>query len=113
KTLAISCQTLPNLAESRQTMPPEEPRPEPGATNLKPAEFKEADLKPDELKPNQQRALLEAPSVAAAARESRIGERTIHRWLDDLEEAAEDNPPKEPEPIFDRTLLEDDESEAA
>jgi hypothetical protein len=168
-------------------MPPEEPRPEPGATNLKPAALKDADPKANELKPNQQRAilaLLEAPSVAAAARESGIGERTIHRWLhddpdfqnelrekrrqrldqaatrlqstagqavqaivellaskdhiepgraalvrtaldfafragayidiaerlDNLEEAVKDNPPKEPEPIFDRSLLEDDEA---
>ena len=33
--------------------------------------------------------------------------------LDALEEAAKDTPAKEPEPIFDRSLLEDDESEAA
>jgi hypothetical protein len=33
--------------------------------------------------------------------------------LDALEEAAKNNPPKEPEPIFGRSLLEDDESEVA
>jgi hypothetical protein len=210
KNPAISCQTTPNLAKSCQTMPPEESQPEPGAIDAKIGATKTAgakrgetkrgepndsELKPSEpdagdLKPNQQRALLallETPSVAAAARESGIGERTIHRWLhedpdfrdelrekrrqrlehaatrlqstasqavqaivdliaskdhietgraalvrtaldfafragaytdladrlDALEEATKDNPPKEPEPIFDRSLLDDEESEAA
>jgi hypothetical protein len=213
KNPAISCQTTPNLAKSCQTMPPEESQPEPGAIDTKRGargatktagakrgetkrgEPNDSELKPSEpdagdLKPNQQRALLallESPSVAAAARESGIGERTIHRWLhedpdfrdelrekrgqrlehaatrlqstasqavqaivdliaskdhietgraalvrtaldfafragaytdladrlDALEEATKDNPPKEPEPIFDRSLLDDEESEAA
>jgi hypothetical protein len=210
KNPAISCQTTPNLAKSCQTMPPEQSQPEPGAIDAKIGATKtggakrgetkrgepnDSELKPSEpdagdLKPNQQRALLallETPSVAAAARESGIGERTIHRWLhedpdfrdelrekrrqrlehaatrlqstasqavqaivdliaskdhietgraalvrtaldfafragaytdladrlDALEEATKDNPPKEPEPIFDRSLLDDEESEAA
>ena len=190
KNPAISCQTTPNLAESCQTMPPEEPQPEPGAADPNPAAREDADPKANELKPNQQRALLallEAPSVAAAARQSGIAERTIHRWLHEdpdfqdelrekrrqriehastrlqstasqavqsliellaskdhiepgraalvrtaldfafraaaysdladrleaLEQAANDAPAKEPEPIFDRSLLEDEESEAA
>jgi hypothetical protein len=163
---------------------------EPYDSELKPGEPKPDEPHPGDLKPNQQRALLallESPSVAAAARESGIGERTIHRWLhedpdfrdelrekrrqrlehaatrlqstasqavqaivdliaskdhietgraalvrtaldfafragaytdladrlDALEEATKDNPPKEPEPIFDRSLLDDEESEAA
>lgn len=94
ETLAICCQTAPNLAESCQTLPPEESPPKSGASKAKRGETKQrkpksgepesTDQSSRELKPNQQRALLallEAPSVAAAARQSGIGERTIHRWL--------------------------------
>lgn len=66
---AIPCQTLPKNAESCQIMPPPDHDWQPG---------------PIGLNTNQQRALvalLEAPSVAAAARSTGIGERTLHRWL--------------------------------
>ncbi|MBX3363141.1 MAG: hypothetical protein KF866_00115 [Phycisphaeraceae bacterium] len=39
-----------------------------------------------ELKPSQQRAilaLLQEPSIAKAARAARVGNRTLHSWLDD------------------------------
>ncbi|MEX2303515.1 MAG: hypothetical protein WD733_21415 [Bryobacterales bacterium] len=75
---------MPNLAKSCQTTPLEDSQSEPGAIDSKAGGPKPGDRNPGELKPNQQRALfarLEAPSVTATGRESGIGDRTIHRWL--------------------------------
>ena len=75
-------------------MPPKKSQSEPGPVGSKPGELKLGELKPAGLKPNQRRALLallddaagglppiEKPSVAAAARQSGSGDRTLHRWL--------------------------------
>jgi len=71
---AISGQTRPKAAKSGHSRSSPAIESEPGSR---------------ELNPNQQRALvalLGAPSIAAAARQAGIGERTIRRWLhDDLE----------------------------
>lgn len=66
---AISGQKRPEPARSGHEIHPEETGPEPQSRNLK---------------PNQHQALaalLEQRSIAAAARKTGIGERTIRRWL--------------------------------